>query len=67
MNHNIIEASHKKVVASALESPRWSCNGKSEEGAIRTLTRYADRYRKVIEPARLDGIDVLASSPNTME
>lgn len=67
MNRNIIEAGHKKDFAPALDWPGWSRSGKSEEGAIRTLTRYADRYRKVIELARLDGIVDLANSPNVME
>jgi hypothetical protein len=53
-----IEASEKKVFASALDWPGWSRSGKTAELAIEALLAYAPRFEPV---ARLAGV-VLGSS-----
>lgn len=48
-----IEATKKRVFASATEWPGWSRSGKSTEEAIATLLAYAARYRPVAVAAGL--------------
>lgn len=48
-----IEATRKKVFASALEWPGWSRSGKTPEAAIETLLAYAPRYAPVVLAAGL--------------
>jgi hypothetical protein len=48
-----IEAAPKKAFATAADWPGWSRSAKTEEAALETLAAYADRYRPVVEEARL--------------
>ena len=49
-----IEASPKKVFASAVDWPGWSRSGKTEELALEALAAYGERYAVVAGEAGLD-------------
>lgn len=49
----VVEATPKRVFASALDWPGWSRGAKTEDEAIRALLDYADRYAAVARRARI--------------
>jgi hypothetical protein len=63
----VVEATPKRVFASALEWPGWSRGAKTEDAALQTLLDYAPRYAAVArrakvafrEPATLKGLTVV--------
>jgi hypothetical protein len=56
-NRVVIETGKKRVFASALDWPGWSRSAKTEPDALWTLAEYADRYRKVVGIAGLQGFE----------
>ncbi|HJP71565.1 MAG TPA: hypothetical protein VJ975_07580 [Candidatus Limnocylindria bacterium] len=49
----VVEATPKRVFASALDWPGWSRGAKTEDGALTALLEYADRYAPVARRARV--------------
>ena len=46
-----LEASGKRVFASAIDWPGWCRSGRTDEGALETLAEYASRYAAVVGAA----------------
>ena len=49
----VVEATPKRVFASALDWPGWSRGAKTEDEALRALLDYTDRYAAVARRARI--------------
>lgn len=49
----VVEATPKRVFASALDWPGWSRGAKTEDEALQALVTYADRYAPIARRARV--------------
>jgi len=58
----VIERGTRKVFASAIDWPGWCRSAETEEEALATLGRYADRYARVAALADTGGVPSAAAS-----